>query len=570
MEHETIIRGGTVVDGTGEARRRADVAIDNGRISRIGDLSGESAARTIDATGKIVTPGFVDLHTHLDAQAGWDPQMSPSSYHGVTTGVIGNCGMTFAPVRKENTRFLAELMEAVEDISAEAILDGLPWNWSSFGEYLDTVQSLNPAINIVSLAGHCAIRFDVMGDKSAEEGLQADDRELAGIVDLVKQTIDEGAVGISTSRFLNHRMLDGRLVPGTWADERETTAIQKAIVESGGQGAVFQAVCDFENRLDSDKQMLQSGAELGCHVVFSNTARRDGGDGGVSQFGEFLDWNNQDGKRMSSCVHTRPSGSFFGLAQILFDPSQGELPPNWQGVMSLMTIPERVEAMKQPGMRKKLIEEGKQMTKFISWAHMLHPTGMDEYPDWDINNQCTLAGLAGSLGQHPIEVYVDRLIASEGRELWNMWAFGGSLENQWNMMRLPQVVPMLGDAGAHVGLFTDADAPTFLLSELARDRGVFTLEDAVHRITGQSAQVIGLKERGEIREGWHADINVIDYDNLKCCHPEYVRDLPHSIGRIVTKSVGYDATLVAGKVLIEKGRFTGNSRGEVIREFDRG
>ena len=236
MEHETIIRGGTVVDGTGEARRRADVAIDNGRISRIGDLSGESAARTIDATGKIVTPGFVDLHTHLDAQAGWDPQMSPSSYHGVTTGVIGNCGMTFAPVRKENTRFLAELMEAVEDISAEAILDGLPWNWSSFGEYLDTVQSLNPAINIVSLAGHCAIRFDIMGDKSAEEGLQADDRELAGIVDLVKQTIDEGAVGISTSRFLNHRMLDGRLVPGTWADERETTAIQKAIVESGGQG----------------------------------------------------------------------------------------------------------------------------------------------------------------------------------------------------------------------------------------------------------------------------------------------------------------------------------------------
>ena len=226
--------------------------------------------------------------------------------------------------------------------------------------------------------------------------------------------------------------------------------------------------------------------------------------------------------------------------------------------MSLASIPERVEAMKQPGMREKLISEGKEMDQFLGFAHLLHPMGMDDYPSWDIDNQNTLTGIAEATGKHPIEVYVDRLIESEGRELWNLWAFGSSLKQQWELMRLPQVIPMLGDAGAHVGLFTDADSPTFLLSELARDRGVFSLEEAVHRITGKSAQVIRLRERGEIREGWHADINIIDYENLKCCHPEYLRDLPHNAGRIVTKSEGYDATLVAGKVLIAKGKFTGD------------
>jgi N-acyl-D-aspartate/D-glutamate deacylase len=567
MEHETIISGGKVVDGTGANARRADVAIDGGRITRIGDLSGGAAGKTIDASGKIVTPGFVDLHTHLDAQAGWDAQMSPSSYHGVTTAGIGNCGMTFAPVRKENKRFLAELMEAVEDISAEAILDGLPWNWESYGEYLDTLESLDPAINIVGLAGHCAIRYEVMGDKSLDYGVQADDRELAKIVDLVKRSIEEGAVGISTSRFKNHIMPDGRMVPGTWANERETRAIQKAIVEAGGRGGLFQAVLDVENRFEIDKKMLEDGAEAGCHVVFSNTAR--GGDD-VSQWKEFLDRNNLDGKKMSSCMHTRPSGSFFGLAQVVFNPTENVLGPNWEEVMSLMTIPERVEAMKQPGVREKLITEGKQLEQFISWAHLLHPLGLDEYPSWDIDHRQTLASIAEADGKHPIEVYVDRMIQSEGRELWNMWAFGSKLEHQWELMRAPQVIPMLGDAGAHVGLFTDADSPTFLLSELARDRDVFTLEEAVHRITAQSAQVLGLKERGEIREGWHADINVIDYDNLKSCHPEFVRDLPLGVGRIVTKSEGYDATLVAGKILIEKGKMIGDSRGEVIRDFVRG
>ena len=215
MSHDTIISGATIIDGTGGEPISADIAIDGERISRIGDLTGVGAGRKIDAEGKIVTPGFVDLHTHLDAQVGWDPEMKSSSYHGVTTALIGNCGVTFAPVSQGNHRLLAELMEAVEDIGANAIMDGLPWNWSSYGEYLDSVQSLKPALNIVGLAGHSAIRFEAMGDKSMDEGVQATPSELEHIKRLVKESVEEGAVGFSTSRFLGHHVPDGRLTPRT-------------------------------------------------------------------------------------------------------------------------------------------------------------------------------------------------------------------------------------------------------------------------------------------------------------------------------------------------------------------
>ena len=563
MAHETIISGGTVIDGTGAEARKADVAIDNGRISSIGDLSGEQAGNKIDASGKLVTPGFVDLHTHLDAQIGWDPEMRPSSYHGVTTALIGNCGVTFAPCSRDNRQYLAELMEAVEDIAADAIIDGLPWNWTTFGEYLDTVQSLRPTLNVVGMCGHSAIRFEAMGDKSCDEGVQADERELQRIVDLVKESVEGGAVGFSSSRFLGHRVPDGRLTPGTWANPRETEAIQKAVVEAGGRGGLFQVAPDMRTRYQVEREMFERGAELGCQVLFSGGTGPDG-DGGVSNWSEFLQRNNEAGRKITSICHTRPSGSFFGLAQQAFLRT-----PAWRELMKLPTIADRAAAMKVPETREKLISEAIEKGGFGPTARMLHPMGTDEYPDYDLENTKNLAKLAEDEGKDPVEVYVDRLLASDGKELWNLWAFGGALQNQWNYMRLPYVVPMLGDAGAHVGQFTDADSPTFLLGQLTRDRGVYTLPEAVHRITGKSAEVLGLKERGEIHEGWHADINVIDYENLTSCHPEYVNDFPHNGGRLVVKSRGYDATLVAGQVVIEDGEYTGNRPGEVIRDFIR-
>ncbi len=563
MAHDMIIRGGTIVDGTGADPIQADIAVDDGQIARIGDLTESSAAEEIDASGKLVTPGFVDLHTHLDAQVGWDPEMRSSSFHGVTTALIGNCGVTFAPVGEKNRRYLAELMEAVEDISADAIMDGLPWDWTSYGDYLDSIQKLNPALNIVGLAGHSAIRFEVMGDKSMDEGVQADDKELEQICRLVRESVEQGAVGFSTSRFLGHKVPDGRLTPGTWADARETQAIQRAVVEGGGAGGLYQVAPDFGSRFGTEMQMFETGAAEGCHVMFSGGAGGKG-DGGVARFSEFLEKNNAAGRRMTGICHTRPSGAMFGLAQAI--PFRNT---PWKELMALPNIEERVKALQDPATRARLVERSKE-TGFTADPNLMHPMGTAEHPDYDLDGKQTLAKLAEAAGQDPVEYYIDRLIATEGRELWNYWAFGGWLENQWNYMRMPHCVPMLGDAGAHVGFFTDSDSPTFLLSELTRDRGVYSLPDAIHRITGQSAAVLGLKQRGELREGWHADINVIDYDNLATRQPYYVNDFPHNGGRFIVEADGYDATIVAGKTVVRHGKHTGDRSGRVIRDFVRG
>ncbi len=566
MEYDLIISGGTVIDGTGAEGKRADIAVSNGRIARIGDLSADSAAQTIDATNKVVTPGFVDLHTHLDAQVGWDPLMSSSSYHGVTTAMIGNCGVTFAPCSPKNRRYLAELMESVEDIAADAIMDGLPWDWTTYGEYLDSVQALRPALNVVGLAGHSAIRYEAMGDRSMDEGAQATDKELDHIAQMVKQSVEDGAVGFSTSRFLLHTVPDGRCTPGTWADLRETKAIQQAIVDGGGVGAMFQSANDMQTRYETELQMFRDATDVGCQVLFSGGTGPQG-DGGVERWNQFFEEQNEGGKRLASLCHTRPSGAFFGLAQLSpFTKSSSA----WKDLMALPTIADRVEAMRHEATRAKLIAEGIAAGDMQKLAHMLHPFGTNETPDLDFNRRASLAQLAEESGKDPVEIYVDRLLASEGREFFNYWMFGGHLENQWKYMQLPHVVPMLGDAGAHVGFFTDTDSPTVLLSELTREQGVYTLPEAIHRITGKSAEIIGLKQRGELKEGWHADINVIDYANLSTCHPEYVNDFPHGGGRFIVKGKGYAATIVAGEVIIANGQHTGNRPGQVIREFIRG
>jgi N-acyl-D-amino-acid deacylase len=235
--------------------------VEGGRIAAIGDLGSAEAASTIDATGKLVTPGFVDMHTHLDAQVGWEPELESSCYHGITTALIGNCGVTFAPARAENHRYLAELMESVEDIAADAIMDGLPWSWTSYGEYLDAVQDLGPALNVVGLVGHSPVRSDAMGDRSLDEGAQPTDEELAVIVEHVRQSVADGAVGFSTSRFLGHTVSDGRRTPGTYADARETTAIQRAVVECGGRGGLFQVAPDMQTRLMGEFAMFDAGAD---------------------------------------------------------------------------------------------------------------------------------------------------------------------------------------------------------------------------------------------------------------------------------------------------------------------
>ena len=566
MNYDLIISGGTIVDGTGAAPYKGDVAIRDGKIAKMGDLNEDSAAKTIDATGQTVTPGFVDLHTHLDAQVGWDPELTSSSYHGVTTALIGNCGVGFAPVAEQNRQYMAKLMESVEDIAAEAILDGLPWNWTNYGGYLDSVEALKPALNIVGLVGHSAIRFEAMGDKSMDKDVQADDHELADIVRMVKESVEAGAVGFSTSRFIPHTVPDGRCTPGTWADLRETGAIQQAVIEAGGVGALFQSANDFQTRYETEIKMFEQGAEAGCQILFSGGAGPQG-DGGVSRWRDFFHQHNQGGKRVSGVCHTRPSGAFFGLAQLSPFTQESDA---WRELMALPTVSDRLDALRNQETRMRLIKDGKAIGHLSKMAHMLHPFGMGETPDLDLDRKSSLQQLADAAGCDPVEMYVDRLLASEGRELFNYWAFGGALENQWQYMQLDHVIPMLGDAGAHVGIFTDTDSPTVLLSELTRKHNVYSLPEAIHKITQQSAEVLGLKDRGVLKEGYMADINVIDYDKLATHHPEYVYDFPHGGGRFIVKSTGYTATLVAGQVVVENCQHTGNRPGQVIREFERG
>ena len=386
------------------------------------------------------------------------------------------------------------------------------------------------------------------------------------MVQMVKQAVEEGAVGFSTSRFLQHLVPDGRCTPGTWADLRETKAMQEAVVEAGGTGGLYQSANDMATRFETELQMFRDGTEVGCQVLFSGGAGPQG-DGGVSRWRDFMGEQNEGGRRLASICHTRPSGAFFGLAQLSPFVRTCE---SWKELMDLPTLEDRVEALRDPNKRAKLIADGIAAGDMQNFAHMLHPFGVADTPDLDFDRKASLAQLAEAEGKDPVEVYVDRLLASEGKELFNFWMFGGALENQWKYMNLPDVVPMLGDAGAHVGFFTDTDSPTVLLSELTRKHGVYTLSDAVHRITGKSAQIIGLKERGELREGWHADINVIDYENLSTTHAQYVNDFPHNGGRFVVKGIGYDATIVSGQVVTRNGEYTGNRPGSVIREFIRG
>lgn len=561
MSHQLIIRGGTVVDGTGAEPVRADVAIDGDRISAIGDLSDATAAEEIDATGKFVSPGFVDLHTHLDAQIGWDPMMTSASWHGITTAMIGNCGVTFAPVKPENREYLAEMMESVEDIPKDAILSGLPWNWSTYGEYLDAVEGLDPALNVVGLVGHCAARYHVMGERSLSDETPTD-AEMAEIGEIAGQAVADGAVGFSTSRILLHKVPDGRHVPGTWAPIEEYVAVGEAMQAAGG--GLFQGVLDMATRRDLEYELLDAVADTGTDVLFSGGVG-DAPPKVVQRQDDYFKAQQAAGRRVSAVSQTRPGGVLVGLRQMMpvFSPA-------WQRLSELSTMEDRLAVLHDDAERAVLLDEGVAAGTWYDPVH-IHPLGLGEYPDYQVEGHVegSIAALAEAAGVHPVELIVDRLLQSEGRELYNVWFFNRAADSLADYLQLDHVAPGLGDAGAHVGQICDADTSTFFLSHWGRDRGAFTVEEAVRRLTSQPASVIRLKERGQLREGWFADVNVFDFDRLATRYPDYVYDFPGNTGRFIVQSEGYAATLVNGRVIAEEGAHTGIRPGRVLRSFDR-
>jgi N-acyl-D-amino-acid deacylase len=559
VAHDLIIRNGTIVDGTGADSFRADIAIDGDRITAIGDLSAVSGRREMDAAGLVVTPGFVDLHTHLDAQVAWDPLMTSSSWHGVTTVLIGNCGVTFAPVAADDRVFLAEMMESVEDVPREAILDGLAWDWETYPQYLDSVQRMRPAINIVGMVGHCAVRYNVMGERSLTDE-PATPEELNRMRQITAESVAGGAVGFSTSRILLHVVPDGRYVPGTLAPLDEYLAIADGMNDGGG--GLFQAVNDFATKAADELVLLREMARSCGDVLFSGGVGNSG-NSSADMFGQFLEDTNTNVGRITLATQTRPSGTLCGLAQVT--PVKGK---KWKALMALPTVADRVAALKDPIVRAGLVEEGRAKGMWYDPEH-IYPLGTGPSPDYSETDGISIARHAEQLGVHPVEFVIDRLIASDGREMFNTWFFNRNVDALADLLTFDHVYPGLADTGAHAGQICDADMGTHYLSYWHRTRNIATLPHAVHRLTGMPASVLGLVDRGTLAVGQFADINVFDVDALASEHPRYDNDFPNGAGRLKIGSRGYAATLVNGAVITEQGANTGARPGRVIREFSR-
>ncbi|MCA4915974.1 MAG: amidohydrolase family protein, partial [Phenylobacterium sp.] len=541
MSHDLVIRGGSVVDGTGAAARTADIAVDGGLITAVGKVEAKGR-REIDADGLLVTPGFVDLHTHLDAQIGWDPDLTPVSWHGVTTALLGNCGLTFAPCKPADRPLLAAMMETVEDIPREAILSGLPWSWEDYGGYLDALDGIRPGINVAGLVGHCAVRYAVMGDRSFSD--QADPDELAQICAIVGEAMDRGALGFSTNRYEPHKAPDGRSIPGTFADVCELEAIARTV---GARGGLMQAV-------GASPVVLQAIADAGARVLFSwgVGAQKGAGRGGA----DFLD--KMIGERdMTAIIQVRGTGFMFGLQSHL--PFRGE---TWDRIRKL-DLAGRLAAIRDAATREALIAEGRRTDGWKELA-TIYDLGSGDSPDHGQDVDQNMRQVMEATGKSFVEIFLEQALATEGRGLFNLRLFCQNLDELGDLFASRNILPSLGDAGAHVSQIMDADWSTFVLSYWVRDRGVYSLEEGVRRITSAPARVLGLTDRGVLAPGQRADINVIDLAELRSLQPQIVNDFPGGAPRYVQRARGYRATIVNGGVNIEDDRHTGERAGQVL------
>jgi len=562
MTHDTVIRGGTIVDGTGGAPITGDVAIDNGRITSVGGKAGP-ARQEIDADGLVVSPGFIDIHTHLDAQIGWDPLLTPVSWHGVTTALMGNCGVTFAPCRPADHATLAAMMETVEDIPRQAILGGLAWDWDGYGGYLDAIQRNRPAINVAGLVGHSAVRYYVMGERAVEE--QATDAEKDQMAALVAQSIDDGAVGFSSNRLPGHVLPDGRSIPGTFAAHDEVLRIADVV---GDRGAVMQNVMDFNREDMGNSELLRAQAERkGGRVLVSYTIGGNPMSGHKAS--RFLDELCADGRDITAVSQPRGTGFVFGL--------QSRVPahnmwaqkrfygPVWEA-LGAADLAGRLAMLRDGETRAKLVAEAKAIPEEkVYWLPATYWMGSTETPDYWGPDERTLPVLSAEAGEHWSETFIRLSLESEGRGLFTWRMFNKSQAAIKDWLGHERVAPGLSDAGAHVSQVMDCGVTSFFLKHWVKDEGLFSLEEGIRRLTTMPARIIALKDRGVLRAGAHADINVFDLDKVGEKYPTLVRDFPGGAPRFVQGSTGYHATLVNGELTFQDGVHAGGRAGQVLR-----
>jgi N-acyl-D-aspartate/D-glutamate deacylase len=563
---DLIIRNGLVVDGTGDQPFQADVAVRGGLIAEVGRVSG-SATREIDARGCVVTPGFVDIHTHYDGHIHWENNIRPSGNHGVTTVITGNCGVGFAPCRPEDRSALLNLMEGIEDIPEPVMSAGLPWNWQSFPEFLDAVSMREFDMDVGVQLPHAPLRVFVMGQRGIErEDATAED--IAAMASLAKEAIQAGAIGFTTTRAINHRFNDGRPSPVYTAAEDELTGISMALGEA--KAGVIQLITDFVDH-DAEFGMIEriahkSGRPLSVSVIQRTGAPRQYAD----TLGRIAHANAK-GAEMRGQVACRPTGGLFGMT---LRGHAFSFCPSYRAIEHL-PVAERVQAMKDPELRARLlsefptVDENDMRSRAVVQLDGQYELSAIE-PDYEPPRSSSVAAVARRLGIPEAEYMYDRLIADGGRTVFFFPSSGWgehSIDAIASMMMHPDAVHGLGDGGAHCGQICDASQQTYMLTRWVKGRHgrSLPLETVVRMITRDTAVAVGLRDRGLLKPGYKADVNVIDFGRLALYRPEMIYDLPSGGGRLFQKADGYRTTVVNGEITHIDGEPTGALPGRLVR-----
>lgn len=563
--HDLAIRGGTIVDGSGNAAYVGDIAIKDGRIVQAGGKV-DAARRDIDATGCLVTPGWIDIHTHYDGQATWDPYLSPSTWHGVTTAIMGNCGVGFAPVKEERREWLIKVMEGVEDIPGSVLSEGIQWDWETFPEYLDALDRHPKALDIGAQVPHSAVRAYVMGDRAIHHD-EASPTDLLAMREVVREALEAGAVGFSTARTFLHKYDQRKYPPGTFATEEELMALGSVMGEVGH--GVFQMTANHP-AMEQEIPWLRELARHNKLPVLFNLQQTDPAPDVWKDIVKTLDDARDNDIPLMGGISGRPLGILFSWQSTLH-PFMSH--PTYQKLQEL-PFDELIAQLRTPEVRQQIMSEqaglrDRRAETLFSSFHKIYPFG-DE-PDYEPLPEWSIAAMASRSGRPPLEIIYDLMLENDGTAILYYPSFNYSYENLDHLHELMQhenTVNSLSDGGAHCGYICDVSMPTFMLSYWTRDRTRgphLPLEWIVKRQTADTASVYGLSDRGMLKAGLKADINIIDPKALKLHTPEMVFDLPAGGRRLVQRADGYIATIVNGEPIFENGVATGALPGQLLR-----
>ncbi len=574
-QFDLIIRGGTIVDGTGADRFTGDVAVKDGVIAAIGQIDGD-AAREIDASGKIVAPGFVDIHTHYDGQATWDQEMAPSSWHGVTTVVMGNCGVGFAPAKPDRHEWLISLMEGVEDIPGTALAEGITWDWETFPQYLDALEKMPRSIDIGTHVPHGAVRAYVLGDRE-QPGAVPTAEDIKAMSDIVEEGVRAGALGFSTSRTVLHKSVDGELVPGTTATPEELVAIGHAMgrAKDAGGHAVFEMASDLQRDWNEFEWMGKLSREAGIPVTFA-ALESIAKEMPLKEQIETMRAENDNGAQIVAQIALRGNGIIMAW-QGTVNPFAFR--PSWQAIKDLAWEEQKARLL-DPAFKQQLLSEANDYSeapKDILGVVMVITQGwalqyeMDPDFDYEPDASASVNARAIAAGFDPQEYAYDMLCREDATGFIYLPILNyadGNLDFLHPLQHADDTVNSLSDGGAHCGTICDAASPTFMLEHWVRDRKRgerITLENAIKRQCRDTAMLYGLDDRGVLAPGFLADINVIDMDAIKLGRPWLAFDLPAGGKRLLQKADGYVCTIKGGEVTFENGIWTGATPGGLIR-----